>query len=454
MRKPNIILILTDHFRPDAVGASTPNLRRLANEGTIFENAYTGAPLCQPSRTSIITGMYPFQTGVCGNMSDPIGDGLRDDTFMHHLQDAGYTTAMIGKHHYIDAYALGIDIVQEYRDEIERYGFDFVWQVVDCGENEHNDDRYTRYLREKGQLEMYREAQRERAWRCGDYPLPEEECEDAYIGRIGREFIRDHDSDGPFYLNLSYVGPHPPYWHPGDLQHDPAKMAPPLSAPDTESVRERRAHYMDKCAVIDRSIGKLIVTLEEKGILDETVIIFTSDHGDNLGDFGIWDKRFFYEQSAGVPLIMRGPGIRRGARDLGGKTSKALISLLDLYPTILSLAGAELTGMMKKRDGLDLLKLLQGKRCGFRDAVFSELGTAIMIRTANWKLVFDAEQNGIQQLFNLRNDPRELENLAGVAGYEGVERDLVGQILARRIGLTQYTHDKEERRVQRVRIAR
>lgn len=454
MNQPNIVLIMTDHFRPDAVGNSTPNLMRLVKSGTKFENAYAATPLCQPSRVSMVTGLYPSQNGVCGNMTPPISDELRDDTFMNHLQSAGYYTAMIGKHHYIDAYGLGIDVVAEQDDAIKAYGFDHVWQVVDCDENLHNDDRYTHYLREKGLLEMYREETRKHSWNCGPYPLDEEDCEDRYIGRMGCDFVEEYDESKPFYLNLSFVGPHPPYWHPGNLQHDPQKMSAPIGAPDTEFVRERRAHYMDKCAIIDRAIGELIQSLEEKGIFDETIIIFVSDHGDNLGDFGIWDKRFYYEQSAGVPMIFHGPGIRRGDRNVGGKHSKALVSLTDLYPTILSLAEVETNNLRQNRDGRDLLKILREEKGAFRDELFSELGTSVMIRHGNWKLVYDPEQGGVQYLFNLANDPTEENNLAGVAGYEYITLDLVKRLLSRYVRQTQFTHDKEERRVQKVRMAK
>jgi len=238
--KPNIILILTDHFRRDAVGPSTPNLQALAAEGTLFENAYCAAPLCQPARCSLITGMFPSQHGVCGNQSPPIPDALRDNTFMHRLRDAGYFTAMIGKHHYIDRYGLGVDLRDD-NDEIGRYGFDHVFQVAD---------------------------------------------------------------ERPFYLNLSFIGPHPPFWHPGELRHDPDGMPPPLGVPDNAADRRRRAHYMEKCSLIDRYIGRLVEALKKKGIYENTVIVFTSDHGENAGDFGIWDKRFFYEHIA-LDLIQR-----------------------------------------------------------------------------------------------------------------------------------------------------
>jgi choline-sulfatase len=186
-------------------------------------------------------------------------------------------------------------------------------------------------------------------------------------------------------------------------------------------------------------------------MLEKTVIIFSSDHGDNLGDFGIWDKRFFYRQSCGVPLVMSGPGILKQASRSGSVISKALVSHLDLYPTILHLAGIE-HRLDHTFFGRSLLQILDGQRDGFHSAVFAELATSVMICTGSWKMVFDPEQGGVNQLFNLLIDPQELENLAGRPGYEETVRDLLARILAHRIGITQYTHQKEEKRLQRFRI--
>lgn len=441
---------MTDHFRRDAVGASTPNLRRLADQGVSFVNAYCAAPLCQPARVAIATGLYPSQNGISGNMSPPLASRFRDDTYMNRLRQAGYRTALIGKHHFIDDYGLGVDVVER-DDEVGRYGFDFVWQVVDAGENLHNDDRYTRYLRDKGLLDDYRSAQAERAGVCGEYPYGEDDSEDGHIGRTACEHLTEQAPGQPFYLNVSFVGPHPPYWHPGDLAHDPAAMTAPVGAADTPATRELRAHYMDKCALIDRQIGQILTTLEQRGLREHTVIVFTTDHGDMLGDFGIWDKRFFYEASVGVPLIMAGPGVPRGARDLTGRISKALVSHLDLYPTLLALAGADSSNGVTRRAGRDLLPML-GPEPALRTAVFAELGTAAMVRTGNWKLVFDPEQGGVQFLFNLVSDPGQECNLAGQPGYEATTITLLERLLTERIRLTQSTHDKEERRVQRVRV--
>jgi choline-sulfatase len=462
--QPNIIFVLTDHFRPDAVGASTPNLRTLVERGVQFRNAYCASPLCQPARASIITGKFPSQHGICGNQADPIHPDLRADTFMSHLQAAGYATALIGKHHYLDRFGMGMDVTED-DEQIKLYGFDSVIQVVDDDENLHNDDAYTHHLRKKGLLEKFRDAFDQLAWECKPHPLEEEDTPDGFIGRHGVEFIKAYNRRQPFYLNLSFIGPHPPYWHPGALQHDPELMSEPLGSANnlplqrgsvkyqalSLSAKENRAHYMDKCALIDRWIGLLVNVLEERSFLENSVIVFSSDHGDNLGDYGIWDKRFFYEQCVGVPLIAAGPGIEAGDRRSGSRISKAMVSHLDLYPTLLDIAG-----ISRQSDhtfwGRSLAPLLRGEIGTHHRFVYAELATSVMIRTAAAKLVFDPEQGGVTHLYNLVRDPRELENLAGAAGYEAISQPLIEQILSHRILLSQYTQSKEEKRLQSVRI--
>ena len=463
--RPNIILILTDHFRPDAVGTHTPNLMDLARRGVLFTNAYCASPLCQPSRLSIISGMLPSQHGVCGNQGGPIGEEIRNDSFMCRLQHAGYHTVLIGKHHYLDRYGIGMDL-REDRETIQAYGFHEVTQVVDDGENLHNQDDYTHHLAEKGKLDEFRALFEKTAWECRPHPLAEQDTTDGFIGSRGVGFLRTAESMQPFYLNLSFVGPHPPYWHPGRLETDPRDMPPPLGPPirtsrhlstvkyqaEGLSAAENRAHYMDRCRLIDRWIGRLWDALQQARLADRTVVLFTSDHGDNLGDYGIWDKRFFFENSCGVPLIMCGAGVTGEQRMTGNRISKALVSGLDLYPTILDLAGVEDTGD-HRRPGKSIIPMLAGGRDALHNAVFAELGTSAMIHSGNWKLVFDPEQGGVTFLFNMLADRFEQENLAGRAGYEPVAALLIRKLLAHRIRITQYNHVKEEQRLQSVRVA-
>ena len=444
---PNIILILTDHFRRDGLRADvTPNLSRLARQGVRFENAYSASPLCQPARNCIITGRHASDNAITGNQQPPISDALRADTFIHRLRDAGYTTSLIGKHHYIDRYGIGMDVTQD-DDTIKSYGFDHVFQVVDDGENGHNDDAYTKHLAEQGQLEAFREALSKGGLR---HPLPEDETADGFIGVNGIRFVENSDSDKPFYLNLSFIGPHPPFWHPGDTRERLADGMPVKGAPDTEALRTKRCHYLEKCALIDRYVGRLMEALEKKGVADNTVIVFTSDHGDMLGNHGIWDKRHFNEESVGVPLFMAGGPVQGEERMCGARVSKALVSHLDLYPTLLDLAGA-CCPAHQKRPGKSLLRVLSNRVPG-HDHVIAELATGMMIRTGNWKLVFDPEAGGVQQLFNLVRDPEELDNLAGVAGYERTTAHLIERLLEDKIRRSQSTQAKEEQRLQRVHI--
>jgi arylsulfatase A-like enzyme len=448
-KKTNIILILTDHFRPDAVGEGTPNLQKLAAEGVRFTNAYCAAPLCQPSRTSMITGMFPSQTGVCGNQNPPVSNELRDDTFTNRLQRGGYYTALIGKHHFIDRYGIGMDIRQD-ADEIKRYGFDSVLQVLDDGENTHNKDDYTAYLEEKGLFDEFIKVFPEKAWQCRPHPFGDDDTVDGFIGTNAVKFLGEYSNDKPFYLNVSFVGPHPPFWHPGKLRHDPDKIADPIGAAFTHEDKVMKAHYLDRCSLIDKYIGKITDTLKNKGLYDNTLIIFSSDHGENAGDFGIWDKRFCYEQSWGVPLIFAGARTVGERRMCGSRVSKMLVSLLDLYPTILAAAGME-PAAERKRWGRNIFRMLDDEPASGHSEIHAQLGTAHMMRDGCWKIAYDPEAGGVQYLFNLRSDPNELSNLAGAAGYETVTARLLERILDHRIRLSQFTQVKEEQRVQAAR---
>ncbi len=449
MKKPNIILILTDHFRRDALHPElTPNLSRLARQGTQFVNAYSASPLCQPARNCIITGMHASDNGICGNQQPPLTAELRSQTFMHHLQAAGYYTALVGKHHYIDRYGIGMDVTED-DGAIQAYGFDSVFQVADDGENGHNDDRYTAYLRQQGKLEEFRSAL---AAHTPIHPFEPVDTADGFIGINGVKCIETFAKDQPFYLNLSFIGPHPPFWHPGEGTPEPGSILnPPKAVANVEAVNRRRAHYLAKCRLIDDYVGRLRDALERKGCLDNTVIIFTSDHGDMLGDRGIWDKRYFYEESVGVPLFMAGGPAQGEQRMCGARVSKALVNHLDLYPTVLDLAGVK-ADRCCRRPGRSLLQMLNETAPG-HDHVIAELATAMMIRTSNWKLAYDPEAGGVQQLHNLVVDPEELQNLAGVAGYEQITAQLIEKLLESKIRRSQVTQVKEEQRLQRVHIA-
>lgn len=468
--KPNLILLLADQMRPDVlVHADTPNLSRLIRQGVHFTNAYCASPLCQPSRACIVAGKYPTQHGICGNMTPPLSQAERADTYVQHLQAAGYRTALIGKHHYYDRWSVGMDVLED-DEAIRGYGYDHVWQVVD--DHIHNQDRYTRFLKKRGKLALFQEMTRTRQY--DPNALAVEEFDDGYIGEQAIAYLENYDDEAPFYLQVGFLGPHPPYWVPepyasmytsslGEVS-DRRPVPAPKGVEDPriiERARRARAQYFGRVSLIDHYVGKIIETLERKGQLENTLIVFTADHGDNIGDYGIFDKRYFYEQSVRVPLLMAGPGLTLNPR-LGGRICRALVSGVDLYPTFLHSAGiiqeqifrqAQDDNGIGSRDGLSLVDVANDRVCGgLRDAVFSELGTLMMVRDANWKLVYDAEQGGVQYLFNLRRDPEELDNLVGCAGYEAVEKHYVERLLSRLIRMTHTTQQKERERLQRVRV--
>ncbi|MCK5249442.1 MAG: sulfatase-like hydrolase/transferase, partial [Spirochaetaceae bacterium] len=414
--RPNIILISTDHFRRDAVGERTPSLMALVKDGIRFYNAYCNSPLCQPSRNSLITGRYPSEIGILGNQNEPIKKQLREDTFMRHLQEAGYNTAMIGKHHYLDRYGIGMDVAED-EQTVREYGFNEVIQVLDDGENLHNDDDYTKHLKSKGLLEDFRQhvVIPNHSDNHFEHPFSEADTVDGFVRDRAIDFLRSCGKGDPFYLFVSFPGPHPPIWHPGGSRFQPCDMPAPFGAEDSENTQIRRSHYFERCSLIDDYIGSIVEYLKENQLYENTALIFTSDHGDMLGDFGIWDKRFMYESSVGIPLIMKRPSNSPQRRIDGTIESKALVSHLDLYPTILDLAAVSPKNK-KCRHGRSLVPILNDKPCSFHDAIIAELATSIMIRTPNWKLVYDPQQGGIQYLFNLVVDSDELTNLAGRAG--------------------------------------
>jgi len=460
-QKPNIILITTDHLRRDALGCygnsqiKTPNIDKLARAGTMFTNGYTVCPLCMPSRNSIVTGLYPHQHGICGNKGQPIRLEDRRQTFPKLLQTSGYQTAMIGKHHFYDFWEERRDY-REIESEIKDYGFDKVIQVVDLSENLHNECDFTAYLQEKGLLEEYRrEASR---IRVGKLEMNSDDTVDGFVGNRSVEHLKEIELDKPFCLWVSFLGPHPPYRAPGEYgeMYDPDEMPNPLLVENTSRLKHAHncyAQYYGMVSFIDHHVGRIVSVLDERSVLDNTIIIFTSDHGDMLGERDLWDKRWFYESSVGIPLIACGPGFPSGGSGMGsgGMKSRILCENTDIYATILE--AAEISTPERKdipRPGKPLQKMLDGNSDYIRNAVFSEMGRWLMIRDARWKLTYDPEQGGVQMLFNLVTDANETENLCGRPEYKDVEHELVSKLIDWLIRTSTYTQYKEHQRIKRV----
>ncbi|HPA19277.1 MAG TPA: sulfatase-like hydrolase/transferase [Verrucomicrobiae bacterium] len=446
-QRPHLLLITADQLRFDALRcngsrvARTPNLDRLAARGVSFRYAYTASPLCMPARASWLTGRWPHQHGICGNERPPLRPDQRAQCFPNRLRDAGYRSALVGKHHFFDHFGWQNFDYKTLQPDLKQFGFDAVTQVLDLGESEHNDDDYTAWLAARGALKTYREGVRNIRKTQPELPMKAEDTPDGWIANRALEILGDHDPKQPLFLWVSFVGPHPPY------------VAPPehLARFKDMELGPRETAYHAMISGIDDYVGQIMESLQRRDMLDQTLVIFTADHGDMLGDHGIWDKRWFYEASAKVPLIVAGPGFgKQPNRQTADKGGKELVTSLDVPMTLLEAAGTRPPDDPVPWSGRPLQRVVRHEPGALREAVFSELGTGVMMRTAQWKMWFDPEQGGAVALFHLRGDPEEKTNLADSPDYADVRARLTTALLSWMRRTTSYTELKEYHRLQEI----
>jgi choline-sulfatase len=450
--QPNILFLFSDQHRADALGCAgnaivqTPNLDRLAAEGVRFARATCTSPLCMPSRASITTGLYPHNHGVLDNATGNLLPIL--PTFLRALQQAGYHTSGIGKFHYLLHH--NISDVEELHERMLPFGFDELLETEGKEVSEIHKGPWTRYLAQHGLEDTHRDDYLLRrtahpAWYAGPSPLGESHHEDAFISRETVKWIENYSGEQPFFLWTGWVGPHVPWDPPGRFasMYDAARFsAPPdddlsdmpatvrrkveqfkLAGATPGDLTRMSAAYYGLISHIDWHIGTILDALEQRNLLDNTIIIYSTDHGEMLGEHGLIQKSVFYEGAVRVPLIIRYP------RRFHPGTSDALVELHDLTPTILELAGIEPLRTCEGRSLLPLLDALSVVPTGWRDCVFSELKGEHMIRTDRFKYTYRAGE-ARQELFDLVNDPDELRNLAGDPSLARVERELRDRLLA------------------------
>ena len=423
--RPNILHIITDQQRFDTIAAlgnpiiRTPHLDRLVREGTSFDRAYSPSPECVPARSCMITGWYPGRARCTSNAQSM--PPASTPTLMSRLGDAGYVTHGVGKCHFTP-------------DPFEMRGFqsrDVQEEIV----SDRQKDDYARWLVENGwdwvlephgiRGEMYYVPQ--------PSVMPEKAHSTRWIGDRCVDFLeRQSPSDQPWYLYAGFIHPHPPFsppvpWH--KLYRAPDLPLPDIPAHaeslllfinrfqnrykyrdrglDLNLIRCMRAFYYACISFADAQIGRLLAQLEATGGLDKTLILFSSDHGEYLGDLGCFGKRGMHEVSARIPMIVRWPGGERG-----GSRCSAPSSLVDLAPTFCHAAGIEVPA--NAFDGVDLGELAQGRVD--RKMVFSQYASGpnaiYMAVTADTKYVYSAPDQR-EYLFDLRSDPREHTDLAG-----------------------------------------
>lgn len=442
MNRPNILWICTDQQRLDTIGAlghphvRTPNLDRLCATGTVFRNAYCQSPVCTPSRSSFLTGRYPSTIGAERNNNDRWPE--RADLLPRLLRDqAGYDCGLVGKLHLAGAYQREIPNSRVHGARVfepEVRPVDDGYRVFQWSHSPFDDwgrhHAYGNWVRDRGfdLGEMRRRAE----------PIPAECHQTTFCADTAIEFIAGGLAS-PWLASMNLFDPHPPFDPPPDYltRFDPAAMPGPafrhsdLDAqarlanvdfqtsampPDPAADGRRKAAYHAMIELIDENVGRVLKALEDSGQRERTLIIFMSDHGDMLGDHGLWGKGCrFYDGLVRVPLVVSWPG-----RMQEGVVSDALVELTDLVPTLMDAAGLDVPDGLP---GRSLVPLLTGQapinshrefvRCDYHGAL--KLGRApkrshgTMIRTESWKLAL-YHGTGLGELFNLEQDPMEFDN--------------------------------------------
>ena len=427
-RRPNLLFIMDDQHRHDylsAAGASflnTPNLDRLARRGIRFTQCITNAPVCAPARIGLASGYQPARLGCLDNNCYL---PRHITPYYARLRDAGYRVGCVGK--------LDLAKPDPYNgrrgDRPRVFGWGFT-HPVECEGKMHagmaDEPRgpYGFWLEEQGLFEAFRAdyaARQARGWIEGashDSVLPTEAFEDVYIGRRAAEWIGAVPDDYPWHLFVSFAGPHDPFDPPveyadryRDAEVPPAVRSGRAGKPGRVNARRRnltddevavtRRQYSAAIELIDDQVGRIVEAVERRGMEEDTVVVFASDHGEMLGDHGLYTKSVPYEAALRVPLIAAGPGIP------GGRTSDALVELIDVNPTLCALAGLP---AQEGLDASDFGPVLAGERTTHREEAASALREFRLVRTAERKLV--AHHTGEAELYDLANDPGELENVA------------------------------------------
>ena len=391
--QPNVVFVFGDQWRAQATGhhgnaqVQTPNIDALADRAVNFTNAVAGCPVCSPYRASLMTGQYPHTHGVFVNDVHLSDDA---ESLGKQFARAGYETGYIGKWH-LDGRGRSACIPPE-----SRQGFDF-WKVLECT-HDYNNSRY--YADDERQM---------RTWEGYDAIAQTEEA---------RRFIRDKSGgDDPFLLCLSWGPPHTPYHTAPDRYREryDAKnitLRPNVPEDRTADAQEMIAGYYAHCTALDDCVGRLMDTLAERGVEEDTIFVFTSDHGDMLCSHGQEKKQRPYEESVRVPFLLHYP--RLGAREVDFQ-----IDAQDIMPTLLSLCDLEVPPTVQ---GRDLSPLTRGESVEFEDAVLlscyvpfgqwtrSAGGRECRgVRTDRYTYVRSLE--GPWLLFDNREDPYQLENL-------------------------------------------
>ena len=422
--KPNIVIVMADQLAPQFTGAyghpvaSTPHLDALAARGMRFDAAYCNSPLCAPSRYAFMSGQLVSRIAAYDNASE---FSASVPTFAHYLKALGYRTCLSGKMHFV-----GPDQKHGFQDRVttDIYPSDFAWTP----DWEAYDERIDKWYHN---MQTVKESGEAMATFQTDYDDEVEFAARRWLFDRARD--RTLGDDAPFALVASFIHPHDPYvarpeWWSlySDDEIEMPAFVPALEDLDPFSrrlmdgieasyvpltdleVRRARRAYLANVSYFDSKIGAIVRTLREIGELNTTIVIVTADHGDMLGERGLWYKMNFFEHSARVPLVMAGPGVAQGA-------AANACSLVDMLPTIIDLAGGDPGSLGAPVDGRSLVPLARGEHDPVDEAIGEYCAEmtpypVFMIRRGPYKYVHcDPDP---PQLYDVVADPLETRNLA------------------------------------------
>lgn len=433
--KPNILFIMADQLSASVLPTyghetvQTPNLERLADKGVVFDNCYCNFPLCAPSRASFMTGQLASKIGAYDNATEL---PAAIPTFVHYMRKMGYQTVLSGKMHFV-----GPDQLHGFEERLttEIYPSNFIWTPDWDSDLTFQD---MRSVREAGICQRSMQL---------DY---DEEVAYKAIQKL-YDFAREPDQK-PFFLCVSFTHPHDPYvttpvyWNRYDhgdidmpsigkiaqdeldsfskrlLHHYGIEKEPVSDA----QIRNARHAYYGSVSYIDDKVGALMDVLEKTKFCDNTIVIFTTDHGDMLGERGMWYKKAFFDWSAKVPLFFYAPKIFQSRR------VDAVTSLVDLFPTIVELAQGKQSDIVGPIDGNSLCDFLRGDEAQWSGTAYSEMlaegvdAPYIMIRRGRYKFIYCPGDSPV--IFNMVEDPAELKNLAGSSDVAEIEAAFVQEV--------------------------
>jgi arylsulfatase len=462
-RAPNVLLIMSDQHRADMMGCAgdasviTPSLDALAAEGVRFSRVACQGPLCMPSRASFMTERYVRDHGVYTNWEEIAPDSA---TYAHALREAGYHTSLLGKAHLYTDEKLDIGHIDEAAGRLQAVGFAEVFETGDKFIPKAR-NKYTDFLASRGLLDAYARHIADRSyqgenedgqgatkcvpmWDSTPMPIPLEAYVDTWHGMQAVRWIEQYDRPAPFFLFVGFPGPHDPWDAPAEAvaRYDGVDISMPGSTTrpdvdatgryagllnsflwlsDTETmsddaIRGMRRAYAADISVIDHAVGLMVEALRRKGLLDDTWIVYTSDHGEMAGNHGLMSKCVLYQQAVRVPLLIRPPG------GCASRVVDGLVEQLDVPATVREIAGAP---DLAESEGRSLLAAVHDGAVPGRSVSVSENWGFACFETERHKLVVDEDALSPCQLFDLAEDPWEDHNLVADPAARAVLDELM-----------------------------